>query len=428
MSGTDGVPIGPIADVVQDQAEASEVTAPQGQADAPKEMAEAPSEEADGAPKEQSEIDHHHPDGAPKAPSEGDAKETQQAQPERQQDEQQNCQDEQQDGQQDGKSRITTVEQKLDMSLDDLVDRQPGSYQSPNYHAVAPPTGGGYGPRKGYRDRDGYHPYDRDGKGKGKKGKFRLSPDDKALLNTQCFFNSDGDFVVKLYDTEVFTLRKRPEQAETDATAGTSLPTAVLILTSGGFRTVETKSILNQAMLPLDLRITDSDDHTWTVDGRLFEDGMKVKLNSGARASAVKAHLVDKIQRVKALEVARTNPTVRRPRYERDRFAPPYDRDRPPPPHYGYGPPGYGPPPLGYGPPPPHSYGPPPAGYPAPHPGYGPPPGPGYAYGPLPPHYEPHGEYRGDYPPRGDYGGGRERSPRRAAPLRKNDPPPGVFQ
>merc|ERR1719421_1166313 len=251
------------------------------------------------------------------------------------------------------------------MSLDDLVD-----HKDKSYHEVPPPSG--YGPRRGQRDRDSYHPYDREGRGKGKgKGKFRLPPEDKALLNTQCFFNSDGDFVVKLYNTEVFVLRKRPEQADVAASppaAGAPAPTAVLILTTGGFKTVETKCILNEAMLPLDLKILDNDDHKWTVSGQNtlqpFEDGMKVKLKSGARASAVKAHLVDKIQRVKALEVARTNPTLRRPRYERDRYQPHYDRDRPPPPPYGYGapPPGYGPPP---------GFGHPPTG---PPPGYGPPP------------------------------------------------------
>lgn len=107
-----------------------------------------------------------------------------------------------------------TTEQKLDMALDELVDRRP--------------TGDEYRGRPGLRSygereqRDSWGPYDRrdagnerreGGKGKGKR---RMSPERKALLNTHCFFDSDGDFVVRLYDTKVVTLSKQPAAITVD--------------------------------------------------------------------------------------------------------------------------------------------------------------------------------------------------------------------
>mmetsp|Transcript_95066 Transcript_95066/g.255189 ORF Transcript_95066/g.255189 Transcript_95066/m.255189 type:complete len:330 (+) Transcript_95066:3295-4284(+) len=41
-----------------------------------------------------------------------------------------------------------------------------------------------------------------------------MPPEQKALLNTRCFFNDDGDFVVRLHDTDVFVLQRGPELAE----------------------------------------------------------------------------------------------------------------------------------------------------------------------------------------------------------------------
>lgn len=50
--------------------------------------------------------------------------------------------------------------------------------------------------------------------------------EDRALANTHCFFNDQGDFVVRLYDTEVFVLKKRPAVApgvETSSDTSTKL-------------------------------------------------------------------------------------------------------------------------------------------------------------------------------------------------------------
>jgi len=96
------------------------------------------------------------------------------------------------------------------MALDDLVtddrERRPGR-RGGDERERDPERGGGYGPARTGMDRDG--PYSgRDGKSRGKgKGRRRLPPEEKALLNTRVFFGEGGAFVVKLHDTEVFVMK-----------------------------------------------------------------------------------------------------------------------------------------------------------------------------------------------------------------------------
>uniref|UniRef100_A0A7S1F2L1 Uncharacterized protein n=1 Tax=Noctiluca scintillans TaxID=2966 RepID=A0A7S1F2L1_NOCSC len=188
--------------------------------------------------------------------------------------------------------RDATTEQRLDMSLDDLVG-------DPSYGPCRAST-----ERRGpYRDRH------EDGRGKG-KGRANIPVEARALLHTRCFFNDDGDFVVRLHDTAVFTLQKRPEVADVDGKPASEAQGATLILTSGKFKTVQTRYILNLAMQPLSLRIENTNGERWEVLGdsirQPFEDGMEVHLQSVVRASNVKEHLEEKIQAAKSKGQERT--------------------------------------------------------------------------------------------------------------------------
>jgi hypothetical protein len=95
------------------------------------------------------------------------------------------------------------------MSLDDLVAKE--GYRDGHRHREREASRSPYRERRdsrGGRDfgRDSGRDSHRDfGKGKGKR---RIAPEDKALSNTRCFFNSEGELVVRLYDTEVFTAKK----------------------------------------------------------------------------------------------------------------------------------------------------------------------------------------------------------------------------
>jgi len=206
-----------------------------------------------------------------------------------------------------------TTEKKLDMALDDLVDKR--KEQDPESDEDRRP------PHKERHEQSG--PYSRgDGKGRGqsgKKGPYRKVPlEEKALLHTDCFFNADGDFVVKLYDTEVFILKKRPEALDVDGkpSAGSPPPGVVLVLTSGKYRTIETKYIINEALQSFSMRVSEGDDSNWTVVGEStsqpFEDGMQVQVTAPlVRASVVKQHLADKIQDAKSRGAARADPATR---------------------------------------------------------------------------------------------------------------------
>lgn len=91
------------------------------------------------------------------------------------------------------------MDKKLDMALDELVDSKGQRRRE--------------GSRSPYRDRDRR---ESGGKGGGKgKRRSRIAPEDKALLNTRCSFNEEGDLIIRLYDTEVVVLKDRLAASET---------------------------------------------------------------------------------------------------------------------------------------------------------------------------------------------------------------------
>lgn len=154
------------------------------------------------------------------------------------------------------------------------------------------------------------------------------------------------------------------------ATSGST--SAVLVLNSGKFRTIETRYIINEALNPLSLRVLEANSQSWTVSGasmekeQPFEDNMEIPLKA-ADSAAVKQHLEDKIQKCKDRDRERHNRDRGDHRQHRDfRAAPPpgWQPGMPPPPgQHHYPPPaGYamhGHPPPGWGGAPPH-HGPPP--------------------------------------------------------------------
>lgn len=391
-----------------------------------------------------------------------------------------------------------STQQKLDMALDDLVERK-GNRTQAAASDEEPERGGrrrAEASRSPHRDRAG--PDGRRGSSAKGRGKRRIPFEEKALLNTHCFYNSDGHLVVRLYDTEVVVLRKQeatapeepakepekeaaveeakeapaeevpqpqepPEKApkadeepapaaeegaaaqeapaapapEGEAAEDGAKPTAeeeaaaeqpaaeapaaaepdrkpeapaggmVLVLSSGSFRTAETKFIINEALRTLGIKVTeDSEGSTqWQVTGEgvseKFEDGMRVAIKVAMeKAADVQQYLVERIQDARYKDAQRGGQGPR-PEF--------HDPGMPPPPHL-YGPvrharwpysappgwprpaaPGWPPPVSWYGPPPPwdpHRHPPwprpPPPGWrgPGPQPGwYGPPPwdiGPGH--------------------------------------------------
>lgn len=357
-----------------------------------------------------------------------------------------------------GKLEAST-EQKLDMALDDLVDRKAGGgpealdeERDHNGHRSS-----GYGPAGRSplcdRQRDQRQgPYSwHEGKGKGSsgkgKGRRRLPPEEKALLNTHCFFNPEGHLVVKLYDTEVLVVKKNAEvkvdvaDASSKQQSNSQVPAAIangedpaptekaaetalvappektaditqektanimaLVLTSGKFRTAETKYILNEALEPLAFKVIESTNapSQWTVNGEAqvqpFEDGMEVNVKSPvADANAVKNHMAEKIQDAKTRDAHRhSTGTAQRQELR--------DRGMLPPEHWG---PSSGLPqaPHGAHRPPEWPPGPAPLGWCSPlPPGWR---GPLLAWcGPLPPWSIAHGLQRHPPPPHG--GSGRQ--------------------
>jgi len=252
------------------------------------------------------------------------------------------------------------TERKLDMALSDLVDEEHKQRKDE----------GSRSPHRNRRDRDDFRGKGSFGKGKGKR---RLAPEEKALLNTHCFFNDEGDLVVRLYDTQVFVLKKKPEAADEEgkASAGADGGGVVLVLNSGGFRTMETRHIINQAMYPLEIWVAESGDSNrdWKVSGKSFEDQsfkdkMEVQLKSDmVRASTVKEHLEDKIQKAKNRDGSERSTFRRRgdfdaaPGHPMHPYGHPAHGGRygmPPPVHWPHGPPpGWLPPPAWGGLPPP---------------------------------------------------------------------------
>ncbi|CAE7543345.1 UBQ11 [Symbiodinium natans] len=211
--------------------------------------------------------------------------------------------------------RPTSIEQKLDMALDELVKTEdPKSGRKSSSYGPAGKKSGGD------RDRDGPYAAGRgDGKGKG-KGRQRLPPEEKALLKTQCFFNAEKELVIKLYETEVLIVKNRketPPVADSDKTEKSPAPAGgslVLTLNSGGFRTAETKAILNEALRPLALRVEGSES-SWSLcsDYRMpgqvtdgsksqqpFEDGMEITVPAVVTPEAVREHMAGKRQAAKS--------------------------------------------------------------------------------------------------------------------------------
>lgn len=271
-----------------------------------------------------------------------------------------------------------STEQKLDMALEDLVDQRPRE-------------------NNGWReDVDG--PYDRREGGKGRTRR-RVPPEDRALLNTYCYFDVKGMLVVRLYDTEVFTFKRAAGavtegdlkkccglggcSAAGDVVEGATMPgsapgdSTVAILTTGRFRTAETKYILNEAIRNLGYRIAeDGDAGKWMVIGpsgtpQQLEDGMELSVTVPITASEIRDSMTEKITEAKEREAGRRNPSQRHARREPGESGP-TPPQRLPSPSWSHPPlPQYGPA---------HPHRPPPPGWPAgaapgmwPSPSFGPP-------------------------------------------------------
>lgn len=316
-----------------------------------------------------------------------------------------------------------TTEQKLDMALEDLVER--------NGHKER--KGKSYGPATASSsEKDG--PYASKGKGKGTdskgkgKGKGRRIPiEDKALLNTYCTVNTEKHLVVRLYETEVVKLwervihppgpvtEKKAESTEKEPqplAAGKVKPEdlpppkpegpgMVLVLTSGKFRTPETKYIITEVLRPLGYHLTE-EGSKWLLwcdykkpgqvnqepaTSQPFEDGMEVLIETPfATMKAVRQHMAERIK--EARERAKKEKEERE-KEQRHRGPPqnpppsPYTSTHYPPPTvaYPYGTYGSLPPGSPYAPP--H-----PAWPPPPHHGYPPPPAWGHPHWPPPPAWD----------------------------------------
>lgn len=356
------------------------------------------------------------------------------------------------------------------MSLEDLAASERGSSRNEGRYGAAGR------PRDRDREarRDDHEPYerrhdrnDRQGDGKG-KGKSRLPPEEKAMLNTTCFYDAAGDMIVRLFDTDVFVLKnqaaapkgeakvdatveekaeekaegthekaeekaedKAGEQAEkkaVDVTAEASGATTAkseakadeeakatqadgvtVVLQTGKFRTPETKYIINEALHTLYLQITEDASRQWKINPRLVDYVPPGLIDPETQNRLFEDGMV---MRVKD-PLARAS-IVKQHMEEKIREAKACESERaraaarPPPHHAPYG--AY--PPLGYGLPPPGYplYGPP--GYPLyalPPPGYGAPPGYPRAAATRPPPWA-------IYPPPG-YGGPPPGYDPRGAPL-----------
>jgi len=195
------------------------------------------------------------------------------------------------------------TEQKLDMALDELVKSDEDVKDS-----KARQVRGKLG-----RGRDG--PYVSRGErgDRGDRGsRLRLPPEEKGLLKTQCFFE-EKDLVIKLYDTQVLVIKERTAEKTEENDDGSESKTLVLILTSGGFRTAETKAILNEALKPMALQV-ESGGSGWQLrsdykapgqvtDGssmQPFEDGMEVTVPAVVTLKMVKENLDSRRQAAKS--------------------------------------------------------------------------------------------------------------------------------
>jgi len=191
----------------------------------------------------------------------------------------------------------------------------------------------------------------------------------------------------------------------------------VVILSSGKFRTAETRFIMNEVLEPMDFKVTESAEGPtrWTLRGdgpaRSFEDGMRVEVPpqgpAQERLDSTRRQISDKVIEARTRDAhRRAGPQV------------------PPPEPWGpHGPHGFGPPPhphppgSGFGPPPEwhgHLGGPPPPapGWPGPPHGWRPWPGPPPPWaGVRPGPYHSAPPYGGVGPPPQAGGGGLGRRP-----------------
>jgi hypothetical protein len=90
----------------------------------------------------------------------------------------------------------------------------------------------------------------------------------KAFQNTKLYFAREtATFTVQLYNTEVVTIYDKE---------------GTVVLNTGGFKTLETLEVINQALQPFSYRINeDRWNRRWEVQGngvppQQFEDGMKI--------------------------------------------------------------------------------------------------------------------------------------------------------
>jgi hypothetical protein len=89
----------------------------------------------------------------------------------------------------------------------------------------------------------------------------------KAFQNTKLYFARDtATFTVQLYNTEVVTIY------DNEGTA---------TLNTGGFKTLETLEVINQALQPFSYKVNEGWGRRWEVVGngvspQPFEDGMKI--------------------------------------------------------------------------------------------------------------------------------------------------------
>lgn len=286
----------------------------------------------------------------------------------------------------------------LDMSLDEII-QESGEQEEPKRQVERVSKSGGIAKR---RPDAHLRPA-----GQKKPPASRSFREWRALASqTTIFFKAGGDLAVKLYDTDVVVVKKTND----------------LCLSSGGFKTIETLFVINEALKAMAVKVTETnpDDKEWSVsDNSLFQpfkDMMTLKPSIGKRypagtcASLVNQVLTQAIynaqDKLKQEKKKRAEEMAARPA-----GAPPGWVPAPGPIPYGY------PPPMYHGHPPAypvyHPGHPPPGTYPPPgafRPGYHPPPHGAYYRPPPvsypPPHGAPHGAQF--YPPPQQYPPGHD--------------------
>lgn len=138
---------------------------------------------------------------------------------------------------------------------------------------------------------------------KGRTSNFgRLSAEDSALLDTECYYSPMEDVVVRLKETEVVIVKNN---------------TGELTLNSGGWKTLSTFYVITESIRPLGLWLEESENGHWRVsDGRsylaTFQDNMVVKYSTGSRAQQLArgSVIMQHLQQVKRNLTARLNEPI----------------------------------------------------------------------------------------------------------------------